>query len=88
MTEDEAKAKWCPFVRAWEGAGQSWATRPLNGANDIGLMTPEKSFCMGSACMAWRVRVGFEPATLAHISAAGGEAPEPEGYCGLAGPVQ
>lgn len=54
MTEDEAKTKWCPFVRAWECGGQSWVARPLTGPEDGGQMTAEKAFCMGSACMAWR----------------------------------
>lgn len=54
MTEEEAKTKWCPFVRAWEGAGQSWVNRPLMDENDHGHMGPTKVFCIGAACMAWR----------------------------------
>lgn len=44
MTEDEAKTKWCPFVRDADA-----------GANVSNLdRLPHWSSCIGSQCMAWR----------------------------------
>lgn len=46
MTEEEAKAKWCPFVRV---AGRVTYNRALNDS-------PVKhTACIGAACMAWRL---------------------------------
>lgn len=70
MTEEEAKTKWCPFVRLGETAIGSTYNR----------CGPEASlYCIGSACMAWRwnergLRV------IGSIPPPGGE-----GHCGLAG---
>lgn len=47
MTEDEAKTKWCPFVR-FAGDEGIVSNRPVVTENDITL-------CIGSACMAWRI---------------------------------
>lgn len=47
MTEDEAKAKWCPFGRI---AHVNGATANSRAHNDPDLAQD----CAGSACMAWR----------------------------------
>lgn len=52
MTENEAKTKWCPFVRAAYGvedrnAANSVCNRPEN-------RIPSFSMCVGAKCMAWR----------------------------------
>lgn len=59
MTEDEAKTKWCPFVRLkpTDSDGQAF-NRLLSHASqprddyEIALAK-----CVGSACMAWRTTV-------------------------------
>lgn len=53
MTDDEAKTKWCPFVRLGgnlgsDAAGSTWNRWP--GDKD----PYDGSYCIGSACMAWR----------------------------------
>lgn len=50
MTEDEAKTKWCPFVRLTASAGEWHINRPPGSAPD----KPGDYLCMGAACMAWR----------------------------------
>ena len=49
LTEDEAKTKWCPFVRAsiYEAADND-----VSG-NRAGPLR-ESGGCIASACMAWR----------------------------------
>lgn len=72
MTEDQAKQKWCPFVRQAEHGGGSWnrASWPdgdiLNLDHSKGLYACN---CIASLCMAWRFQ---------YIS-------KDSGYCGLAG---
>lgn len=46
MTEEEAKKKWCPFVRV-DSEGN-------NRSVNIGPHTTDLTVCVGSACMAWR----------------------------------
>lgn len=48
MTEDEAKKKWCPFVRHLGDEG-----RASYNVNAIGRR-PATANCVASACMAWR----------------------------------
>ncbi len=73
MTEDEAKTKWCPFVRhVWEH------NVDFPGAyNRIVVPDPGANLnCVASDCMAWRWAAfaeGEEHAGNVH------------GYCGLAG---
>ena len=63
MTEDEAKTKWCPFVRVRGNSDEndpgSWnrldATNAKNDTLEFRVgadMTIVR--CIGSACMAWR----------------------------------
>ena len=72
-TEEEAKTKWCPFVRysvenasKWKRAINRWVS-----VNDMQL-NPEPCHCIASECMVWRWDTddGY---------------PAKEGYCGLAG---
>ena len=82
MTEDEAKTKWCPFVR------MPFATQPAMGGvieanlainrlpadlDDCGL----NYRCIGSECMAFRCDCRT---TADHEKGC-------DGYCGLAGKV-
>jgi hypothetical protein len=85
LTEEEAKTKWCPFVRL-EGNesphGRDWMTNRGEYAQPT---SPRDalSTCIGSACMAWRwkKRFGPDPDKPENIT----ELPPTEGYCGLAG---
>jgi hypothetical protein len=58
VTADEAKTKWCPFVRTFEmiseeaGAVASGSNRSGNGHHSYG--TSASTACIASACMAWR----------------------------------
>lgn len=75
MTEDEAKTKWCPFVRV-HGGDLSF-NRYAAADNPAFNCT-----CLGSACMAWRWRwiPEMEISRGAHLIES-----KTEGYCGLAG---
>ena len=55
MTEDEAKTKWCPFVRH-EGDEGSTFNRGIIDPLNIQGGDPDgyRCTCIGSACMAWR----------------------------------
>jgi len=79
MTEDEAKKKWCPMVRA--GDVNTYGCATLAGAwnsymqkVDVDkyklIRNPKEARCLASKCMMWREYV----ADL-----------ELYGYCGLAG---
>lgn len=101
MTEEEAKTKWCPFVRITpESEGfhpTSNREQPMLKTNDAGVI----SMCIGSHCMAWRwsrrgmVEVPektFGPEAKSIMSASDAAllkqdgTPVPDlGYCGLAG---
>lgn len=67
MTEEEAKTKWCPFVRV-DANVDGEATAPNRWPQDtIGAATFENpfgisNFCIASSCMAWR-QVETEEAT-------------------------
>lgn len=68
MTEDEAKTKWCPMVRAGIDAGMA-----VNHHVDMrpkGDGVYDQSRCIGSGCMMWRW----------HSNEGKGF----KGYCGLA----
>ena len=74
MTEDEAKTKWCPFVRINSISGDQFSFNRMdmtNAKNDsleyrVGADL-EIARCIGSLCMAWRWQNSLD------------------GYCGLAG---
>jgi hypothetical protein len=74
ITEKAAQTKWCPFVRI-EGANRLYNT------HSDGFQNTERMYhCIGSRCMSWRAL------HLSHMKGGGlGSAPEPHGYCGLAG---
>lgn len=74
MTEDEAKEKWCPFVRVTVRDDGAYIERPE------GLCTIR---CIASECMAWR-KDGHKLEPDKHHP---NELIEtlPIGYCGLAG---
>lgn len=56
MTEDEAKTKWCPFVRTKTMAFSQGELPGVAGVNrDFdGVPVDRLHTCLGSACMAWR----------------------------------
>lgn len=78
MTEEQAKKKWCPMVRAG-----------LKGANTyVGINWPsgevldqEYAKCIGSDCMMWRWSQRPEP----HQPGNNTTGHDGDGRCGLAG---
>ena len=101
MTEDEAKTKWCPFVRAIgavsdDAAANRWPADPDGESDDsFGLDSSGQphALCIASQCMAWRwaVRPRVAIERLAVIGTDGEFVERPKtvdagsGYCGLAG---
>lgn len=87
MTEQEAKAKWCPFARAQteDTPTAPAVNRTLHGQIDIGC------HCIGSACMAWRwmaageyaIELAATKGLAEHFATRDGK--QVGGYCGLAG---
>lgn len=77
MTEDEARNKWCPFVRLSE----DWGDNRPSSMNDSDTFLR----CIASDCMAWRRVTNTFVARRQYDAVARGEAPQEEGYCGLAG---
>lgn len=74
--EDEARTKWCPFVRVITFHGGEVVTANRN----IGSSDPlAKSICIASGCMAWRWK--------REDYSCGGRPKDAidKGYCGLAG---
>lgn len=69
LTEEQAKTKWCPFVRL---SGQP---NTFNRADPM-----EHLYCIASACMAWRW-AGYRPVPSQNVP----NQNEAHGYCGLAG---
>lgn len=77
MTEEQAKTKWCPMVRAGrEGAN---TTAAVNWPQDGGatVIHQEWAKCIGSGCMMWRWNKAYDSKNEVVIG--------PHGYCGLAG---
>jgi len=54
VTEDEAKAKWCPFARVANRQHSEYANSAGNRWLDGDELEHPAFTCMGSACMAWR----------------------------------
>lgn len=56
MTEDEAKDKWCPFVRIAVQMGNGGATANRGAGDGTGgpYDLREDNRCLGSGCMAWQ----------------------------------
>lgn len=87
MTEDEARQKWCPFVRE---------TMVIKTGNPQGIMPPaanmwtmengeeKRAKCIGSDCMAWREK-SFQVTDVVGGQVFGEAIDPPQGYCGLAG---
>lgn len=76
MTEDEAKTKWCPFVRLMtaggrDNSGNPTCPQPQTTFNRIGINADPKpwiddrSRCIGSDCMAWRPVMGGSAKNIA-----------------------
>lgn len=62
MTEAEAKTKWCPMVRVFDGWRTNREEVYVNGTH-----------CIGSDCMMWRWRVGDNSTPIPkHFPEAGG----------------
>ena len=81
MTEDEAKQRWCPFVRM----------SPRSAIDNRGSNHPNPGNvnCIGSACMAWRAtdnEIKANPESpVEHGRARDASDYVSAGYCGLAG---
>lgn len=94
LTEEEAKTRWCPFVRMSNGPDGSW-----NTMRDVRDETAY--FCRGSACMAWRIGESAKKKVQSVVSGDSAfwvdvaapeyanrqalEVRDGRGYCGLAG---
>ena len=73
MTEDEAKTKWCPFVRVTVTPNDAtWQGNMLTNRGQIPAANTD-TLCIASDCMAWR---GEKVMTSRHLI---------NGYCGLGG---
>ena len=79
MTEDEAKQKWCPFVRVIEDVGSSY-NRVIYAKGDErkDLLTENACKCVASDCMMWRW--GKTETTMDGVQ----YHPAGSGHCGLA----
>jgi len=62
MTEEEAKTKWCPFARVADTGDKGHIT--VNRHN--GAPYYSETFCIASACMAWRWDVDHEISLDSH----------------------
>ena len=91
MTEDEAKTKWCPFVRMESTVREKDVVFYNNrGRAGDGLKEGVVSLlCIGSACMAWRAMDNEIKANPDGPIEDGKSMRRPDyvsaGYCGLAG---
>ena len=79
LTEEEARTKWCPYIRIHEqpplgiGGPNMYA---YNRPHNMSSMT-----CIASECMAWRMLIIENKAREREF----GPRVEPLGYCGLVG---
>lgn len=90
MTEDEAKTKWCPFVKTnvipsdgFMGAALLISTgrTVLKADND---RVQVEDHCIGSGCMAWRWSFVENPGA-SPFTEPPRKRSDTEGHCGLAG---
>lgn len=86
MTEEEAKTRWCPFIRFTD---ETDGTYGVSNRGDVcdrshNQEARDLSRCISSACMAWRwqrdAHYANAGAHLTHYSTS-----KTEGFCGLAG---
>lgn len=86
MTEDDAKTKWCPFVRVLvsdPGAGLAPAAYNRVCTSEGNSGVDESNNCIGSACMAWRnITEKSSSGTARNLFI---KYEVVGGYCGLAG---
>ncbi len=77
-TVEEAKTKWCPFVRSIYVGDHGSQQFPSNrfGTSSGFNLNPEECRCIASDCMAWRWGSGYRFTGL--------PAEEQAGFCGLA----
>lgn len=89
MTEEEAKTKWCPFIRIVRAGEFEFATNRMSKASEDG----GNCLCIASACMAWRAHTKSWNATTGAWLERGRvyltsdvieQRPTNEGRCGLA----
>jgi len=72
MTESEAKKKWCPHVRTFDGR----VSNPVTVNRDYDGEVMPHCKCIASDCMMWCVEADADGQELAWT-----------GHCGLAGKV-
>ena len=83
LTEEEARTKWCPYIRIHEqpplgiGGPNMYA---YNRPHNMSSMT-----CIASECMAWRFSGFLEKGEECPVSGITVQEHTPTGYCGLAG---
>lgn len=77
MTEDEARQKWCPFVRHFNALYQPCGNSLVSMLSQMGDRNVEPFHCIASGCMMWEFDLPD-----AHPDASNRT---PTGYCGLAG---
>lgn len=54
-TEEEARTKWCPFARTFDGPIVTHEVAAVASVNRIGTEASIHCLCLASDCMAWRV---------------------------------
>lgn len=87
MTEDEAKTKWCPFVRVAGAVTTNDPPTMIGCAATNRNVNPADVHCIGSACMAWRWSrdAEWQAKAEAEYRRSGRIIAPTDGYCGLAG---
>lgn len=96
LTEEQAKEKWCPFVRTVKFSPSVSGGIAIMQAIALGNRLAENSDelpgvtrCIGSACMAWRWVAVENPHVHPMLATTEQRyvASETHGFCGLAGGV-
>ena len=76
MIETEAKTKWCPMTR-YRTVKFKDIDGNVTGTEGLSNLPTNDSYCIASACMAWReIKKQTTPSTPDEVLG---------GYCGLAG---